>query len=72
MTYELLCGARPFEGPDYLDAKLQRRYEAITLRSSALPPGLDAFFAQALEPDPTKRLSNAALFSSEFDRACGA
>ncbi|MBI5240782.1 MAG: protein kinase [Elusimicrobia bacterium] len=71
MTYELLCGSRPFEGPDFLDAKLQRRYEAITLRGPALPSGLDAFFAQALEPDPTRRYSNAALFSSEFDRACG-
>jgi tetratricopeptide (TPR) repeat protein/tRNA A-37 threonylcarbamoyl transferase component Bud32 len=72
MTYELLAGTRPFEGPDFLDAKLQRRYEAITLRTPALPAGLDAFFAQALEPDPTKRYSNTALFISEFDRACGA
>ena len=72
MTYELLCGSRPFEGPDFLDAKLQRRYEPITRRAATLPGALDAFFAQALEPDPTRRHPDAAVFAAEFDRACAA
>ncbi|MCX5795484.1 MAG: protein kinase [Elusimicrobia bacterium] len=70
MAYELLCGSRPFAGPDYLDAKLQRRYEPVTSRLQSLPPALDGFFARALDPDPTRRHRDAAAFAAEFASAC--
>jgi len=72
MTYELLCGSRPFAGPDFLEAKLRRRYEPITRRAGSLPEALDGFFARALEPDPTQRHPDAAAFAAEFDSACAA
>lgn len=72
MTYELLTGRRPFEGPDYLEQKLQRRYEPATRLNPALPAALDHFFAAALDPDPTKRPADAAAFMEAFGRACDA
>ncbi|MFI5348765.1 MAG: protein kinase [Elusimicrobiota bacterium] len=66
MTYELLTGVRPFDGPDYLEPKLRKEFTPATKRNPALPAALDGFFAQALEPDPTKRLSSAAVFSNAF------
>ncbi len=72
MAYELVTGARPFDGPDFLEQKIQRRYAPATTRVPSLPAGLDAFFAQALEPDPTKRHADAAAFAAAFERACDA
>jgi serine/threonine protein kinase len=69
MAYELLVGVRPFEGPDFLEQKLQMRYTPITQRNEALPKELDAFFARAFEPDPTKRFADAGVFVEEFGRA---
>jgi tetratricopeptide (TPR) repeat protein/predicted Ser/Thr protein kinase len=72
MAYELVTGARPFEGPDFLEQKIQRRYQPATARNASLPRSLDAFFAQALDPDPTKRHEGAAAFADAFERACDA
>ena len=69
MTYELLTGARPFDGPDYLEPKLRGEFEAVTRRDSALPSALNKFFAKALDPDPTKRFSSAQSFSKAFASA---
>jgi serine/threonine protein kinase len=69
MAYELLAGVRPFEGPDFLEQKLQKRYCPITERNAAFPGALDEFFARALEPDPTKRFTDAGVFAEEFGRA---
>ncbi|MBI3564185.1 MAG: serine/threonine protein kinase, partial [Elusimicrobia bacterium] len=72
MAYELLTGTRPFDGPDFLEQKIGKRFEPASRRVPALPPGLDDFFARALEPDPTKRPADAAAFADAFDRACDA
>lgn len=72
MTYELLTARRPFAGPDYLEQKLQRRFEPATRLNPELPAALDHFFAAALEPDPTKRPADAAAFMEAFGRACDA
>ena len=72
MTYELLTGRRPFDGPNYLAQKLERRYEPATKANPALPPALDHFFETALDPDPTKRPATAAAFMEAFGRACDA
>jgi tetratricopeptide (TPR) repeat protein/predicted Ser/Thr protein kinase len=72
MTYEMLTGVRPFEGPDFLEQKLRKVYQPPSARDSELPSGLDGFFSAAFEPDPTKRPSSAGEFLRDFDRACGA
>jgi tetratricopeptide (TPR) repeat protein len=67
MAYELLTGARPFPGPDFLEQKLQQRFEPAARLAPGLPAGADAFFARALAADPTKRFSSAAELRAAFD-----
>ncbi|MEQ1920808.1 MAG: serine/threonine-protein kinase, partial [Elusimicrobiota bacterium] len=71
MAYEMVTGVRPFEGPDFLEQKLRKTFTPATQRDAALPAGLDAFFATALEPDPTKRSASGAEFVAAFRQACG-
>lgn len=70
MTYEMLAGARPFDGPDFLEPKLRKEFTPVTQRGRSLPAGLDAFFASALDPDPTKRPATGAAFLLAFRQAC--
>lgn len=70
MTYEMVAGVRPFEGPDFLEPKLRKEFVPVTQRGRALPAGLDAFFAAALDPDPTKRPATGAAFLLAFRQAC--
>ncbi len=71
MTYEMLTGRLPFDGPDYMEQKVAKRYApAATL--TALPPEVDVLIAHALEPDPTKRIASARDFARGFARAFGA
>ncbi|MFI5348766.1 MAG: protein kinase [Elusimicrobiota bacterium] len=72
MTYELLAGKRPFEGPNYLNQKLEARFAPATSVNRELPAGLDRFFASALDPDPRKRPAGAEAFMEAFARACDA
>ena len=72
MTYELLTGQRPFQGPNYLDQKLQKVYAPATTLNPTLPAAIDHFFATALDPDPTKRPASASAFMEAFGRACDA
>jgi serine/threonine-protein kinase len=69
VAYELLTGARPFDGPDFLEPKLRKEFTAATKRNAALPAALDAFFSRALEPDPTQRFSSASEFGKAFAAA---
>jgi tetratricopeptide (TPR) repeat protein len=68
MTYEMLCGKRPFDGPDYAAPKLKKQFIPITNRR-ILPQGLDAFFDSALDPDPAKRPESASAFVEAFKKA---
>ena len=72
MTYELLTGKRPFEGPNFLDQKLQRLYQPATAANPELPAAIDHFFKVALDPDPTKRPASAEAFMEALGRACDA
>ncbi len=72
MAYEMLTGARPFEGPDFLEQKLRKEFVPPSKRDPRLPPGFDAFFASVFEPDPTKRPPDANSFIRGFDEACSA
>ena len=64
------AGVRPFAGPDFLEPKLRKEFTPVTQRGRALPAGLDAFFAAALDPDPTKRPATGAAFLLAFRQAC--
>ncbi|MBI2788121.1 MAG: protein kinase, partial [Elusimicrobia bacterium] len=66
MAYELLTGERPFRGPDFLGPKMRGEFAPVTSRKAGLPARLDAFFASALSPDPTRRPKDAAAFASAF------
>jgi tetratricopeptide (TPR) repeat protein len=70
MSYEMLTGVRPFEGPDFLEQKLRKVYLPPSRRDSSLPQSLDAFFDIALDPDPTKRPASGDEFLQAFSRAC--
>jgi serine/threonine-protein kinase len=70
VAYELLTGELPFEGPDFLEQKLQKRFRPVSALKPDLPNGFDAFFARALEPDPTRRHADAAEFCRAFENAC--
>ncbi len=72
LAYEMLTGSRPFDGPDYLEQKLQKRFSPPSQREASLRRDLDAFFARALDPDPTKRPPDAKNFLRAFDEACAA
>ncbi len=69
MTYELLSGARPFRGPDFLGPKMRGEFAPISGVRPGLPAGLDAFFASALAPDPSRRPADAETFRKRFE-AC--
>lgn len=69
MAYELLIGTRPFEGPNFLEQKLNRAFVPIESRDPTLPKALGPFFARAFEPDPTRRFPNAQDFIKEFHAA---
>ncbi len=70
--YEMVVGARPFEGPDYQEQKLRRSFTEATKRDASLPSALDGFFAAALDPDPTKRPASASALVDGFRKAAGA
>lgn len=72
MTYELLTGARPFSGPDFVGPKINREYPPASALVPTLPPRVDGFFARVLDPDPTKRPATAADFLAAYDEAFAA
>lgn len=63
--YELVTGARPFEGGP--GPKLAKSYIRATTRAPELPPELDAFLEKALEPDPDKRIPTPSEFRRRLD-----
>lgn len=58
--YEALTGEKPFKGPDAAQAKREGRVPPPTSVVKGLPEGLDAFFARALSPEPSRRFPAAA------------
>ncbi len=63
--YELVTGARPFEGGHA--PKLAKSFIRATTRVPELPPELDAFLDKALEPDPDRRIATPAEFRRRLD-----
>lgn len=58
-VYETLTGALPFTGPDFLVQKERRKYPPPQFLAPELPPTIEAFVADVLEPDPKKRVADA-------------
>ncbi|MDE2291857.1 MAG: serine/threonine protein kinase, partial [Elusimicrobia bacterium] len=56
--YEMLTGALPYSGPDFLAQKERRAYERPTRLAPELPREADDLVAAALEPDPAKRIAD--------------
>jgi tetratricopeptide (TPR) repeat protein len=63
--YELVTGARPFEGGP--GPKLAKSYIRASTRVPELPPELDEFLDKALEPDPDKRIASPSEFRRKLD-----
>jgi serine/threonine-protein kinase len=64
--YEMLTGRLPFSGPDGDQRRREGRFPAATSVLPGLPEGLDAFFARALQPDPTGRFHAAGEIFGAF------
>jgi len=60
--YEALSGALPWGGTSggMLMAKINKAYTPISRLIGGLPPGLDAVFDRAFEPDPERRYHSVA------------
>jgi serine/threonine protein kinase len=69
MAYELLTGVRPFDGSDFVQAKMEGRFTPATRLAPSLPASIDAFFTRALAGDPAKRFGDAGEFRHAFARA---
>jgi serine/threonine-protein kinase len=64
--YEMVTGTLPFQGmgAGMLMAKLNGTYVPASRVVQGLPEGFDAVMAQALTPDPDKRLRTAGEFAA--------
>jgi len=71
--YEMLAGARPFDGTSagMLYSKMNMVFTPLSRKAPGLPPALDDFFARALHADPERRPRTAAAFLEEFLAAAG-
>ncbi|MEK9144662.1 MAG: serine/threonine-protein kinase, partial [Elusimicrobiota bacterium] len=56
--YEMLTGALPFGGPNFLAQKTEMRFAPPS--RAGLPPGLDSFMQRALQAEPGRRFHSAA------------
>jgi serine/threonine-protein kinase len=63
--YEMLTGNLPFEGPNFLAQKREKRFKPPS--ASGLPPGVDAVLARALEPGPKDRYHSAAELAAALE-----
>lgn len=69
MAYELVCGRRPFDGRDLIDAKFRGEFSPPSAVRPGLAPALDACLAKALNPDPERRQPGPREFWEELSRA---
>ncbi|MBI4348809.1 MAG: serine/threonine protein kinase [Elusimicrobia bacterium] len=66
--YEMLTGRLPFEGPNYLAQKRERRYLPPSALA-ALGPGVDALLARALSPEASERFASAGELARALETA---
>jgi eukaryotic-like serine/threonine-protein kinase len=72
MAYEMLTGALPFSGAsagEYQASVLSGQFTPIRIHLPDAPEPLQAFFAGALAPEPSRRPGHALLLVGALDRA---
>lgn len=57
--YEMLTGARPFLGPDFLAQKERRKFVPPQFLAPELPQSIEPFMSAALDPEPKTRIPDA-------------
>ncbi|MBI4348811.1 MAG: serine/threonine protein kinase [Elusimicrobia bacterium] len=62
-AYEMLTGRLPFQGPNYLAQKRERRYPSPST-IARLTPAVDSLIARALSPEPADRFPTAGELAS--------
>lgn len=67
--YEMLTGRLPFEGPNFLAQKREKRCLPPSKVQVGLPAALDAALARSLDPDPAARFDSAAELAAAVDAA---
>ncbi len=60
--YEALCGALPFQGPDFHGQKMRGSYQALSDMMPGLPRAVDGIVAKCLAPAPEDRFPSADDF----------
>lgn len=72
MTYEWLCGRRPYQATTSAELLFQQEHEAIPTPSSLnqrISPPVEAALLKALAPDPTARFPQTLTFADTYLRA---
>ena len=71
VLYEMLTGAKPFEGPLIVVAQkqIEEPPPPLASRNPDLPPALEPVVDRALEKDPAKRYQSAGELNSAFQNA---
>ncbi|MFH1724455.1 MAG: protein kinase [Elusimicrobiota bacterium] len=60
--YEMITGNLPFEGPNFLAQKRERRYRLPSQVSADIPKEVDSVVQKALQPEPPFRFHSGAEF----------
>lgn len=74
IAYLALTGKTPFRGAnanEFSKALESATFEPPSMIMPSLPPAIDAWFAKALQRDPTARFGGAKELADEFVRAAG-
>ena len=71
ITYEWLCGQRPFHGSEVelINQHLNVPPEPLQQKIPTLPSGVEQVILKALEKDPGKRFSSIQIFADALEQA---
>ncbi|MFH2203895.1 MAG: serine/threonine-protein kinase [Elusimicrobiota bacterium] len=67
ILYEMITGRLPFEGPNFLAQKREKRYRPVSRFAADIPQGLDLVFDKALQPEPQLRFAKAMDFYAAIE-----
>lgn len=67
LTYEMLTGEIPFQGPNFLAQKREKVYKKPSEIVTSLPSKADEIISKALEPIPGDRYHSGKEFADEID-----
>jgi WD40 repeat protein/serine/threonine protein kinase len=72
VTYEWLCGVRPFEGAKWVLVQKHMFATPPPLRAHSpdIPASVEEVVLKALAKDPSQRFANVQAFGQAFERAC--